>query len=165
VVLFNASSHPAEKRPELARSAMQLAGKSCDLLRLVVLDGSIQPERVPIFLNAADCLLLTSPWEGSPNIVKEAVACNIPVVSVDVGDVREQLAGVNPSRIVSAVPEEIARGVLKIVSSPSRSNGCEKVKAISSDTVAQRILAVYRAALGAGSCEEIPHTYQIRRTV
>jgi glycosyltransferase involved in cell wall biosynthesis len=144
---------------------MQLAGESCDSLRLVVLDGGLQPERVPIFLNAADCLLLTSPWEGSPNIVKEAVACNLAVVSVDVGDVREQLAGVNPSRIVSTVPEEIARGVLEIVSSPSRSNGREKLKAISSDTVAQRILAVYRVALGARPCGEIPHTYQMRRTV
>ena len=42
---------------------------------------------VPIWINASDVLLMTSLHEGSPTIVKEALACNLPVVSVDVGDV------------------------------------------------------------------------------
>src|SRR4030065_378658 len=46
-----------------------------------------KPVEVAAFLNACDCLLMTSNQEGSPNIVKEALACNLPVISIDVGDV------------------------------------------------------------------------------
>ena len=59
-----------------------------------------QPDSVPLILNASDALLVTSRYEGSPNIVKEAMACGLPVVTVPVGDVAERLAGVSPSWIV-----------------------------------------------------------------
>jgi teichuronic acid biosynthesis glycosyltransferase TuaC len=41
----------------------------------------IEYEQVPIWLNASDVLLVTSHHEGSPTIVKEALACNLPIVS------------------------------------------------------------------------------------
>ena len=63
-------------------------------VRLEVLDGNVAPARVPALMNAADCLLVTSDAEGSPTVVQEALATNLPVVSVDVGDIAERLEGV-----------------------------------------------------------------------
>ncbi len=44
-------------------------------------------------MKASDVLLLTSYWEGSPNVIKESMACNLPIISVDVGDVKEVISG------------------------------------------------------------------------
>ena len=56
--------------------------------------AACEPARVPDLMNAADCLLVTSDAEGSPTMVQEALATNLPVVSVDVGDIAERLEGV-----------------------------------------------------------------------
>lgn len=53
------------------------------------------PQEVAQYMNAADCLLLTSMSEGSPNVIKEAMACNCPIVTTDVGDVHERLDGLS----------------------------------------------------------------------
>ena len=58
------------------------------------------PEEVCTYMNAADCLLLTSDSEGSPNVIKEAMACNCPIVTTDVGDVRERLANLEGCYVV-----------------------------------------------------------------
>ncbi len=58
------------------------------------------PEEVCTYMNAADCLLLTSVSEGSPNVIKEAMACNCPIVTTDVGDVRERLANLDGCYVV-----------------------------------------------------------------
>ncbi|MBQ0088951.1 MAG: glycosyltransferase [Prevotellaceae bacterium] len=53
------------------------------------------PQEVAQYMNVADCLLLTSMSEGSPNVIKEAMACNCPIVTTDVGDVQERLDGLS----------------------------------------------------------------------
>jgi glycosyltransferase involved in cell wall biosynthesis len=94
-------------------------------------------------MNAADCLLLTSDWEGSPNVVKEALACNLPVVSVDVGDVRERLERVRPSVIVPRDSAEIGKAISDILKRGQRSNGRESGNVLSSETVSRRIVSLY----------------------
>ena len=64
-----------------------------EAIRLALLDGRVPQDKVVTMMNGADCLLMTSDWEGSPTIVQGTMACNLPVLSVDVGDVRERLAG------------------------------------------------------------------------
>ena len=66
------------------------SGRSVVLLELF----GYTREQMPLLYNACDCALLTSFSEGSPQFIKEAVACGCPVVSTDVGDVREVIAGV-----------------------------------------------------------------------
>lgn len=148
VVIFNAGFDATRKRLDLAEAAIRMARRWCDDIRLEVLDGSETQERIPLYLNAADCLLMTSDWEGSPNIVKEAIACNLPVVSVDVGDVKERLAHVRPSRIVGRDPAELGRAVADLLRKPGRSHGYEILHELSSEKVAERVVALYREALG-----------------
>jgi teichuronic acid biosynthesis glycosyltransferase TuaC len=147
VVLFNAAP-PLSKRLDLARSAVEVAQSLCGAIRFVVLDGTIPPDLIPILMNAADCLLLTSDWEGSPNVVKEALACNLPVISVDVGDVRERLLGVQPSLIVSRDAQEIGKGLAGVLKQSQRSNGRQLISHLSSEAIASRIVSAYRTALG-----------------
>ena len=147
VILFNAGGNPVVKRLKLARAASELVKDQCDSARLLILDGGVPPARVPLYMNASDCLLVTSLFEGSPTIVQEAMACNLPVVSVDVGDVKERLQGVEPSRIVSAEPTQIAQALAEILANPVRSNGTAKLQEISSIPLAEKTLAMYRQAL------------------
>lgn len=147
VVLFNAGWHPRHKRLDLAQSAIDVASSITGEIRVVLLDGYVEPRAIPLMMNGADCLLLTSENEGSPNIVKEALACNLPVVSVDVGDVRERLDGVRPSEIVAREPNAIAQGVSRILRRSERSNGSLFAQEFSLDRIAVRILAIYLNAL------------------
>jgi len=77
-------------------------------------------------MNAADCLLVTSDAEGSPTVVQEALASNLPVVSVDVGDIPERLEGVTCSRIVARDPSALAQAVAELLDAPRRSDGRRK---------------------------------------
>ncbi|SEV82477.1 glycosyltransferase [Natrinema salifodinae] len=99
-------------------------------------------DTVPDYMNAADALLLTSDSEGSPNSVKEALACNLPVVAVDVGDVRERLAGVDPSRVATD-DEGLVRGLIDVLRRGERSNGRRAAREVSIERTAERMLAVY----------------------
>jgi glycosyltransferase involved in cell wall biosynthesis len=147
VVVLNAGFDAQRKRLDLAEAAVEKARRRCDTIRLEVLDGSEAQDRIPFYLNAADCLLMTSDWEGSPNIVKEALACNLPVVSVEVGDVRERLMNVHPSRIVGRDPVEIGEALAEVLQKHERSNGREVIRELSSEKVAERVMAVYYEAL------------------
>lgn len=144
IVLFNAGKEPAVKRLDLAEAAFERARSVLPGLLLKVLRGETPPDAVPTMLNAADCLLFNSDWEGSPNIVKEAMACNLPVVSVPVGDVGERLQNVSPTRIVTRDPVNIAHGLVEIIRLHVRSNGREHIKDLSEAEIAIRLLEVYK---------------------
>ncbi|MFA9416689.1 glycosyltransferase [Natrinema sp. HArc-T2] len=115
-------------------------------VRLRTVHG-VAHDAVADYMNAADALLLTSDSEGSPNSVKEALACNCPVVATDVGDVQERLAGVEPSHVASS-DEELLRGLIDVLERDERSNGREAAREVSIDRTADRMLAVYEAATG-----------------
>jgi glycosyltransferase involved in cell wall biosynthesis len=97
-------------------------------------------------MNAADCLVLASSSEGSPNVVKEALMCNLPVISTRVGDVESLLAGVTPSYIVRDEPEAIAQAVIDCIRLGARSNGREVAANLASEIVARQVLRFYEAA-------------------
>ena len=147
VILFSAGRDPVTKGVDLAQTAAQKVSAMLDRVRLEVMAGGVPPTLIPTYLHAADCLLVTSLFEGSPNIVKEALACNLPVVSVEVGDVRQRLEGVNPSEVVRAAPEALVRGLVKVLTTPVRSNGFTKVREVSTTAMAGRILGVYQSVL------------------
>lgn len=93
VVLFAGHPNNPVKRYDLAREVVRrLSADMPDIQLFAMLD--VPPEQVPLHLNAADALLVTSEHEGGPLIVLEALACDLPVVSVDVGIVRETIGRV-----------------------------------------------------------------------
>ena len=90
---------------------------------------------------------MTSDSEGSPNVVKESIACGLPVVSVDVGDVSERVRDVRPSKIVSRDPEAIGKALAEILLKAERSNGPQIIQDLSVEKMALRTLRVYEEAL------------------
>lgn len=145
VVLFNGGGPPLIKRPDLAQAAVGAARGICGDIRLAALNGNVAPDTVAVMMSAADCLLLTSECEGSPTVVQEAMACNLPVVTVDVGDVRSRLSGVSPSRIVARDPAEIGNAIAEVLTLGQRSNGWSRVDSISTAAVVGQITSIYRA--------------------
>ena len=143
VVLFNGGGASRLKRMDLALQALDCARNELPHLRMHVLQGDVPPGTVPFYLNAADALLLTSDYEGSPNIVKEALACNLPVVAVDAGDVKERLVGVYPSSVVQRDPRTIGRTLIEVLQTRRRSNGREHIQDLSLPRIAQRIIELY----------------------
>ena len=108
--------------------------------------GGVEHGEIPTYMNAADALLVTSKHEGSPNVVKEAMCCNLPVVSTDVGDVRERLHGVTPATVASS-DDALADGLADVLAAPRRSNGREAVADLRIGNTARRVLSVYERAL------------------
>ena len=105
------------------------------------------PARVPALMNAADCLLVTSDTEGSPTVVQEALATNLPVVSVDVGDIAERLEGVACSRLAERTPEALGRALAEVLNPPRRSDGRKRADEFSSIRIARELGRLYQDVL------------------
>lgn len=122
VVIFNATS-PARKRLDIAQEVERKLQAEGVPMELELLQGGITQEEMPVLLSAADALLMCSNSEGSPTMVKEAMACDLPVVTNDVGDVQDRLADVTPGAIVSQDPEELVEALRSVLREGRRSNG------------------------------------------
>ena len=149
VVLFMDRKGAWVKDPDLAQAAYQEAKKTVPALRLCVLENEL-PERMPLFFNAADALLLSSRHEGSNNTLKEALACNLPVVATACGDTPERLQGVRCSYVCSRNPHELGERLAAVVTARERSNGRQSVRELALDRVALQVKTLYEEAL-AGS--------------
>ena len=106
-------------------------------------------EQVALLMNAVDVALMTSFTEGSPQFVKEAMACNCPVVSVPVGDVSEVLTGVEGCYISTYEPADVAEKIRLVLETGKRIEGRERIiyLKLDSDSVARRILEVYNSVV------------------
>jgi glycosyltransferase involved in cell wall biosynthesis len=153
-ILFGADPDRDVKNYTLARQTYelllsensQLTTENCHLITL----GSVPHEHIPIYLNASDTLLLTSKWEGSPNIVKEAMACGTPIVCTDVGDVRWLLEEVDGCYVTSQEPANIANKLEKSLFFKGETDGRERLieLELDSESVANRIVKVYERVMG-----------------
>lgn len=168
-VMFNAGRSPQIKRLDLAEKAIETANKLGCRAKMVVLNGETAPDEIPLYLNAADCLLMTSDWEGSPYIVKEALSCDLPIVSVDVGDVAERIVGVSPSRIVPRDPAALGAALVEVLSLGCRSNGHLTMQDFSEERVAEKIRSIYERVLsgqpmaGSRASERLPKNTEAGR--
>jgi glycosyltransferase involved in cell wall biosynthesis len=145
-VLFPYDVEREEKDFDRAKRLVASVADRVDTpVELNVVTG-VPHDRFENYLNAADCLLLTSKREGSPNVVKESMACNLPVVATDVGDVRTRLEGVDPSG-VGRTDEELVDEFEAVLERGERSNGRELVRALSIRNTGRRIVDVYERVL------------------
>jgi teichuronic acid biosynthesis glycosyltransferase TuaC len=144
IVLFAADPAVPRKRYWLAKAAVEDARRYLDDIQLEVV-RRVAPDHVPVLINAADCLLLTSSIEGSPNVVKEALMCNLPVIATPSGDVRELLAGVIPAYICEPSAQVLSEALVECLREHRRSNGRKMSQWLDARVVADSLLAVYRS--------------------
>ena len=140
-VLFAGAFDNSVKDPELAKSVIA----ALDDVDLIELKGYIR-DQVNALMYNCDAFLMTSKTEGSPQVVKEALACGCPIVSVDVGDVAERTSGVEGCFVVpSREPKEIAAALEKALAFDGRTSGRDRIieLGLTNDIVAKRIIKVY----------------------
>lgn len=125
------------------------ASKYLDTNNEILAPYPINQDLIPKYLNAADVVVLLSYAEGSPNIIKEAMSCNCPIVSTDVGDVRWVIANTEGCYITSYQPEDVAKAIQKALRFGKRTKGRERIKQLNLDieSVAQKIISVYNKVL------------------
>jgi glycosyltransferase involved in cell wall biosynthesis len=133
------------------REAEKLLGKKVEMLILWGKD----PADVPYCMNACDAMWMTSLIEGSPNVVKEAMACNIPIAAVQVGDVAELLEGVVGYSVCQRDPRGLGAAMAHLINMPTEVSGREALfkMGLGIEQVAQRIVGIYRRALARTSVD------------
>jgi len=132
------------KNYDLAKRAFDLIRKHDVELNIV---SNIESRLMVYYYNAADLLLLTSRHEGSPNVIKEAMACNLPIVSTDVGDVSHVISNTAGCYISSFEPEDIAEKIILALEFNNKTNGRENIQHLEINKIARRIINVYREIL------------------
>jgi teichuronic acid biosynthesis glycosyltransferase TuaC len=141
-VLFPYDPAEQRKRYDLIQAAVEEARAQNPAIEILHARG-VPRERMPLYMNAADVLVLASIFEGSPNAVKEAMAVNLPVVAVDVGDVRELIGSTDGCYIVPREVEPMAEKIVEVCRRAARTRGREAIARLSIEKVAERVVAVY----------------------
>ena len=146
-VLFAGAFDNAVKDSALAQVTInQLSSKGIQV-ELIELKGYNRDQVTALMYNC-HALLMTSKTEGSPQVVKEAMACGCPIVSVDVGDVAERIDGVEGCYVVpTRDPKDIANALQKAIEFNGRTNGREKIieMGLTNKQVAERLMEIYKS--------------------
>lgn len=149
IAIIDAARDAGRKGLSLALEAMDNVKKMIPTAELIIL-RDVQPDDMHLCYQAADVLICASILEGSPNVVKEALACNLPVVSVPVGDVIERLSSVIPSAIVPRDSRLMGDALIEILNTRQRSNGRNHVMELGLDKIALRVREIYLSAMENG---------------
>jgi glycosyltransferase involved in cell wall biosynthesis len=136
---------PTKGFPFARRVADEVARHEDDVELLVVWREA--QERLPLYMSAADVLLFPSFQEGSPNIVKQAMACDLPLVATDVGDVTARTAGAPGCLVLPREPGAWVLGVRDLLALRGTSNARKFVEDLSAPLVAHRVRDAYAAIL------------------
>lgn len=145
-ILFGGSFSNLRKNVVLANAAIELLYRND--INLIEMHG-YNREQVTMLYNACDMLLLPTKSEGSPQVLKEAMACNCPVVATDVADIAYLLEGVDNSYVTSFDPKDIAKKINTVIKNNRRSNGrCRVLQlGLKNEDVAKKIQAIYKSIL------------------
>ena len=148
-VLFAGAFNNAVKDPELAKAAINELANEGVKVELIELKG-FNRDQVNALMYNCDTLLMTSKTEGSPQVIKEAMACGCPIVSVDVGDVAERVSGVEGCYVVATrEPRDIAEALQKAISFKGETNGRNKLieMGLTNEQIIKQIIYLYKKIL------------------
>lgn len=140
-VLFSGSFSNSVKNYPLAKATMELV-QEADLIEL----KGYTREQVTLLMCACDAILMTSFTEGSPQVIKEAMACGCPVVSVDVGDVKELSERVDGCYITNREPDDIAAAIKEAISF-GKTRGRDRIisRNLDNNTIAHKLVEIYKS--------------------
>jgi glycosyltransferase involved in cell wall biosynthesis len=144
IVFLTKDSQQKEKNYSLAQEAYSRLNTNSVELNLV---ENVSFSEVPYYINASDVILLTSLWEGSPNIIKEAMACNCPIVSTDVGDVKKNVGDTNGCYVASFNAQDIADKIQLALEFGQRTCGRNNIKHLEINYIAKKIIKIYQNML------------------
>ena len=156
-VIFVSNPDREEKNYKLAQKATELLNdKNVNLTALHDIDSF----ELHKYYSAADCLILTSFHEGSPNVVKEAMACGCPIVSTDTGDVRRVIKNTNGCFITSFDPEDVSLKIkmaLDFSEKYGRTKGRKIIieNGLDVETIAEKLINVYKKVLKCAESAEL----------
>lgn len=142
VALFLGDPSNPRKRVELARAATELVAAREQNVRLHIA-WEVPPDEVAYVMNAADCLVFPSRSEGSPNAIKEAMACELPIVATPVGDVPERLHGITNCWVRDPEPEAFADALARALSADRAPMARIAIEDLSANKVAGKLLEIY----------------------
>lgn len=143
-ILFAGAFDNRVKNAKLAQDSVSLIENA----ELIELKGYTR-EQVTALLYASDAFLMTSFTEGSPQVIKEAMACGCPIVSVDVGDVAERIKGLEGCYIAERNSEEIAKKLQKAFLLNGRTKGRDRIieLGLTNDLVAKKLVKIYKTII------------------
>jgi len=145
-VLFAADPERVEKNFSLAQSAMEWLKARYRVSDCVLLPVYGVPQEILAeYINACNCMILSSEYEGSPNVVKEAMACNVPIVSTDVGDVRELVNNTANCHVVAHDSRLLGDALYNVLSHEGPTDGRARVEHLSVERVAHIISNIYQS--------------------
>lgn len=145
IILFFTGGGAAVKDSALAEAAFSYVKERLPDSEMVKVEN-IPHERLHFYYNAADALLMTSLHEGSNNSMKEAMCCNLPIVSVNCGDAKERLHDVGQCYVANnRSAKMLGDCLIKVLTSNRRSNGREHIQELSLENVANKIIDIYKS--------------------
>lgn len=146
VILFLGNPNKIVKNFKLANIAATEFSQKNKNVQFVNPFG-ISIDEVVKYMNASNVLLLTSFYEGSPNVVKEAMACNLPIISTNVGDAKDVINNTRNCFIVNNSVGEIVEKLSIIYKNRDRTNGITNIQHLKNELVADRIISQYEKLL------------------
>lgn len=144
-ILFGNDPERIEKNFDLARAAIERLHARGVPAELAVANGLPQPQVVQ-YINASNALILPSQHEGSPNIVKEAMACNVPVVATDVGDVSQVIGHTKGCKVCPWDADALASALEEALLLTEPTTGRTDIAHLERSIVAKQVMAVYQYA-------------------
>lgn len=145
-LLFAANPEIPVKRFSLAKAAANVLDQQDAFTELLVVHKAPQ-WRLALYMSACDVLVFPSYQEGSPNIIKQAMACNLPIVATDVGDVRQLIGKTRDCYICPPDARKFAACMKEVLSRRQRTDGRNHIRHLNTESVSGRIIDVYRQVL------------------